>query len=223
MYSQTPSPRPRLSRQPRSQSGARPGGPAGFPPAAAASEAGRRSGSNRKMSFYRNEFRINSAYSGNNSPIMACIFRKCGMMGPREAAAMDRVPPAPARCGTTPIQPTGEVRPPPASRARNQAHEPRRRETRARAGTGAHAVRAKQGPAAPGRRGAAPTPPSAMFAAFGAAAEKGTKTDRKEGSMSKRRSRGTRMRYPELEPEAKASCLEGQQDMPREHADHDIP
>ena len=30
---------------------------------------------------------------------------------------MDRIPPAPARRGTTPIQPTGEVRPAPASRA----------------------------------------------------------------------------------------------------------
>ena len=48
------------------------------------------------------------------------------MMGPREAASMDRLPPAPARCGTTPIQPTGEVRPALASRARNQAREPRR-------------------------------------------------------------------------------------------------
>ena len=44
---------------------------------------------------------------------------------------MDRVPPAPARRGTTPIQPTGELRPALASRAQahagNQAHEPRRR------------------------------------------------------------------------------------------------
>ena len=40
---------------------------------------------------------------------------------------MDRVPPVPARCGTTPIQPTGEVRPVLASRAGNQAREPRRR------------------------------------------------------------------------------------------------
>ena len=40
---------------------------------------------------------------------------------------MDRVLPAPARCGTTPIQPTGEVRPALASHARNQAREPRRR------------------------------------------------------------------------------------------------
>ena len=58
---------------------------------------------------------------------IACIFRKCAIMGPREAASMDRIPPAPARCGPTPIQPTGEVRPAPASCAGNQAREPRRR------------------------------------------------------------------------------------------------
>ena len=40
---------------------------------------------------------------------------------------MDRVPPAPARRGPTPILPTGEVRPALASRAGNQAREPRRR------------------------------------------------------------------------------------------------
>ena len=44
---------------------------------------------------------------------------------------MDRVPPAPDRRGTTPIQPTGEVRPALASHAQahagNQAREPRRR------------------------------------------------------------------------------------------------
>ena len=49
------------------------------------------------------------------------------MMGAREAVSMDRVLPAPARCGPTPIQPTGEVHPAPASRAGNQAREPRRR------------------------------------------------------------------------------------------------
>ncbi len=46
----------------------------------------------------------------------------------------------------TPEERTGEVRP--ASRARNQAHEPRRRDTPARAGTGARRIRANQGPAA---------------------------------------------------------------------------
>ncbi len=55
---------------------------------------------------------------------------------------MDRCPRAPARRGTTPIRPTGEVRP--ATRARNQVREPRRRETCAGRRGRAHANRARR-------------------------------------------------------------------------------
>ena len=87
-------------------------------------------------SLFVHIFRINSRME-----VDFCEF--CNILGlengggVREAAS----PPVPARCGTTPIQPTGEVRPALASRAGNQAREPRRRETRARAGTGAQDTR----------------------------------------------------------------------------------
>ena len=54
-------------------------------------------------------------------------FQKMCYDGSEGGGVRSRVPPAPARRGPTPSQPTGEVRPVPASRARNQAREPRRR------------------------------------------------------------------------------------------------
>ncbi len=81
----------------------------------------------------------------NSHKIIDCLYFRA-IMAPEEGSGVRRPPCFPHRREKTPEERTGEVRP--ASRARNQAHEPRRRDTRARAGAGARRIRANQGPAA---------------------------------------------------------------------------
>ena len=104
------------------------------------------------------------------------------IMAPEEGSGVRRPFCFPHRREKTPEKRTGDVRP--ASRARNQAHEPRRRDTRARAGTGARRKRANQGPAAE---------------ATGDGKD-GTKMDRKDKPMPKTRDRRNRMEYPKPMP-----------------------
>ena len=76
--------------------------------------------------FHRTAKQKCSEYLCNIS-LYSLYFQKMCYDGSEGGGIRSRIPPAPARCGPTPIQPTGEVRPAPASCAGNQAREPRRR------------------------------------------------------------------------------------------------